>query len=110
MVKIRLLDEGWRKDMENCLVTAYEGITDLDRDVRGEKGYRELEQAASRIEGQAAGTPAADMLLEYRDAAEDRTGYLHIAAYLKGVRIGFRLAMSHYPDGKAGQAAGRRDG
>ena len=109
MVKIRLLDEGWMEDMENCLVAAYEGITDLDLDVRSEKGCRELEQAAGRIEAQAAGTPAADMLLEYRDAAEDRTGYLHVAAYLKGVRTGFRLAMSHYPDGKAGQAAGRRD-
>lgn len=109
MVKIRLLDDGWAEDMEDCLVAAYEGITDLDEDVRKEKGCRELDRAIGRIEMRAAGTPTADMLMEYRNAVESRSGYMHTAAYLKGIRRGFQLALFHDPDGKDMRAAGRRD-
>ena len=109
MVKIRLLDDEWMEGMENCLIAAYEGITDLDRDICDEKGCRELGRAIGRIEEQAAGTPTADMLVEYKDAVESRSGYLHTAAYLRGIRRGFLLARSHDQEGKYRQAAGRRD-
>ena len=109
MVKIRLLDEEWAGDMDDFLIAGYENVTDLDEDVRNEKGCRKLGCTIDRIEAQAAGTPTADMLVEYKDAIESRSGYLHTAAYLRGIRRGFLLARSHEPDGKDRQAAGRRD-
>lgn len=109
MVKIKLLDEKWMEDTINGLLVADEGITDLEKDVCMEKGYQETDQMIRTIEGLAAGTPTADMLVEYKDAIESRSGYLHTAAYLRGIRRGFLLARSHEPDGKDRQAAGRRD-
>ena len=109
MVKIRLLNDEWAGDMEDFLIAGYENVTDLDEDVRNEKGCRRLGRTISRIEAQAAGTPNADMLMEYKDAVESRSGYLHTAAYLRGIRRGFLLARPHEPDGKDRQAAGRRD-
>ena len=109
MVKIRVFDEEWAEDMEDFLIAGYENVTDLDEDVRNEKGCRKLGRTIDRIEAQAAGTPTADMLVEYKDAVESRSGYLHTAAYLRGIRRGFLLAQSHGPAGKDRQAAGRRD-
>ena len=45
------------------------------------------------IEGLAAGTPTADMLVEYKDAIESKAGYEYTAAYLNGIKKGFQLAM-----------------
>ena len=93
MVKIKLLDEKWMEDTINGLLVADEGITDLEKDVCMEKGYQETDQMIRTIEGLAAGTPTADMLVEYKDAIESKAGYEYTAAYLNGIKKGFQLAM-----------------
>ena len=93
MVKIKLLDEKWMEDTINGLLGADEGITDLEKDVCMEKGYQETDQMIRTIEGLAAGTPTADMLVEYKDAIESKAGYEYTAAYLNGIKKGFQLAM-----------------
>ena len=101
MVEIRLLDEGWVEDTINALLAAGEGITDLERDVCREEGYKEAGQVIARIEEAAAGTPMAGVLYEYGNAIESKSGYEYTAAYLNGIKKGFQLAMFLNPAERA---------
>lgn len=93
MVKVRLLDEKWMEETINGLLAAGEGMTGLEEDVCRETGYQETDQMIKTIEGMAAGTPTADILVEYKEAIESRAGYEYTAAYLNGIKKGFQLAM-----------------
>lgn len=99
MVKIRILDEDWMEGTINDLLAAGEGITDLERDVCREEGYKEAGQVIARIEGAAAGTPMEGILYEYGNAIESKSGYEYTAAYLNGIKKGFQLAMFLNPAG-----------
>lgn len=107
MVEIKMMDETWMQDTINSLLASKEGITDLEKAVCNEKGYKELNQMIRMIEEMAAGTPTEAILMEYRDALEQKAGYEYTAAQLNGIKEGFRLAMFLKPDGKMIPAAGR---
>lgn len=93
MVDITIMDETWMQDTINSLLASEEGITGLEKAVCNEKGYKEINQMISTIEEMAAGTPTADILVEYKDAIESKAGYEYTAAYLNGIKKGFQLAM-----------------
>ncbi len=101
MVEIRMLDEKWMEDAVNSLLASGEGITDLEKAVCNEKGYKDLEEMIGLIEAAAAGSPTADILVEYRDALEEKAGYEYTAAYLNGIKKGFALGMLLKPDAEA---------
>lgn len=107
MVEIKMMDETWMQDTINSLLASKEGISDLERAVCNEKGYKELGRMISTIEEMAAGTPTEAILAEYRDALEEKAGYEYTAALLNGIKEGFRLAMVVMPDKEAVPAAGR---
>ncbi|MEY8326762.1 hypothetical protein AALB47_23075 [Lachnospiraceae bacterium 54-11] len=107
MVKVKLLDNEWMENIINRLLI--EGLTDLDKKVCQEKGYRELEEKIGAIEAMAAGTPAADVMDEYRSNLELMSGYEYNAAYLNGLKAGFNLASFFMPDPEQLQAEGKRD-
>lgn len=94
MVEIRLLDEKWMEETINCLMnTESETITKLEEDVCRESGYQEEVRRINEIEETAAGTPAENILPDYREAIESRAGYHYNAAYLNGFKKGFQIAM-----------------
>lgn len=107
MVEITIMDETWMQDTINSLLASEEGITDLEKAVCNEKGYKEINQMISTIEEMAAGTPTESILVEYRDALENKAGYEYTAALLNGIKKGFRLAMLFKPDEETVPAAGR---
>lgn len=99
MIEIRLLDEKWMEETLNCLLyTESENITELEKNVWQEPGYQEELTRISEIEAMAAGTPAEDVLFEYRDAIESKAGYLYNVAYLNGFKKGFQIAMFLKPE------------
>ena len=73
-------------------------ITDLEKEVWKEKGYKELNEKIKSIEAVAAGTPTANVLDEYKENLELKSSYEYTAAFLNGLKEGFNLAFFLKPD------------
>ncbi len=101
MVEVRMIDEKWMQDTINSLLAARgEEITDLEKAIYNEEGYKEIGQIISTIEKTVAGTSTETILMEYRDALDEKAGYEYTAALLNGIKEGFRLAMFFKLDGE----------
>lgn len=98
MLKIKLKDHKCLEDTINALLVSTEEISEIEMELEKDEGYAEILRMMDTITDMMGEMPEFELMEEYKEAVENKAGYEVNAAYLRGIKTGFNLAMFLVPE------------